>query len=73
MCWRVLMSGGLNPIPLCAKPGKPLFVSMLLYLNDEWPMELDAETLAVDIDSDTGVFIRPRPGRVLLMDQVPHQ
>lgn len=44
---------------------------MLLYLNEEWPMELDAETLAVDIDSDTGVFIRPRPGRVLLMDQVP--
>lgn len=45
-------------------------MSMLLYLNEDWPMELDAETLAVDIDSDTGIFIRPRPGRVLLMDQV---
>ena len=55
---------------MCAQPWKPLFVSMLVYLNEEWPMEHDAETLAVDIDSDTGVFIRPRPSRVLLMDQV---
>ena len=53
-----------------AQPGKPLFVSALVYLNGNWPMENDAETLAVDIETDTGVLIRPRPGRVVLMDQV---
>jgi len=56
-----------------SQPGKPLFISALVYLNSSWPMEHDAETLAVDIDTDTGVFIRPRPGRVVLMDQVSHR
>ncbi len=54
------------------QPGKPLFVSVLVYLNASWPMEHDAETLAVDIDTDTGVFVRPKPGRIVLMDQVSH-
>ena len=56
------------------QPGKPLFVSMLLYLNRTWAPELHAETLFVDPDSGTGVFVQPRPGRVVLMDQdVPHR
>lgn len=56
------------------QPGKPLFVSMLLYLNRAWAPELHAETLFVDPDSGTGVFVQPRPGRVVLMDQdVPHR
>ena len=57
---------------MCFQPGKPLFVSMLIYLDDDWPIEQHAETLAIDFDTDTGVFVRPRPGRVVLMDQVPH-
>lgn len=56
------------------QPGKPLFVSMLLYLNRSWAPELHAETLFVDPDSGTGVFVQPRAGRVVLMDQdVPHR
>ena len=61
-----------HPLLRASQPGKPLFVSALVYLNGSWPMEHDAETLAVDIDTDTGVFVRPRPGRVVLMDQVSH-
>lgn len=57
-----------------SQPGKPLFVSMLLYLNRAWAPELHAETLFVDPDSGTGVFVQPRAGRVVLMDQdVPHR
>lgn len=56
------------------EPGKPLFVSMLIYLNEEWPEDYDAETLVLDPASQTGVFVRPKPGRVLLMDQdLPHR
>ncbi|GFH18819.1 Fe2OG dioxygenase domain-containing protein, partial [Haematococcus lacustris] len=51
------------------EPGRPRFVSMLLYLNDAWPDELHAETLFVDPSTQVGVFARPAPGRVVLMDQ----
>ncbi len=62
------------PSPHPTQPGKPLFVSMLLYLNPSWAPEWQAETLFVDPDSGTGVFVQPRPGRVVLMDQdVPHR
>ena len=71
--WFMCLSGETfagTCIPGASQPGKPLFVSALVYLNSSWPMEHDAETLAVDIDTDTGVFVRPQPGRVVLMDQV---
>lgn len=56
------------------QPGKPLFVSMLMYLDEEWPEEYDAETLFLDPETSTGVFVRPAAGRVLLMDQdMPHR
>lgn len=42
---------------------------MLVYLNSSWPLECGAETLFLDTASDTGVAVRPRPGRVVLMDQ----
>ena len=50
---------------------RPLFVSALVYLNgpEPWTPEKDAETLVLDPGTGTGVFIRPAPGRVLLMDQ----
>jgi len=50
---------------------RPFFVSALVYLNgpEPWTPEKDAETLVLDPGTGTGVFIRPAPGRVLLMDQ----
>ena len=53
---------------LCAgEPGKPLFVSALVYLNHTWPDAWDAETLFLDGATGTGAFVRPRPGRLVLM------
>ena len=49
--------------------GKPLFVSALLYLNAEWDADWAAETLFADSPSDTGVWVQPRRGRVVLMEQ----
>ena len=42
------------------EPGKPLFVSLLLYLNDAWAREWDAETLFLDADTDVGLVVRPK-------------
>lgn len=47
----------------------PLFATLLVYLDAEWAREWDAETLFLDPPSGTGVFVRPRGGRVLMMDQ----
>ncbi|MEW5299067.1 MAG: hypothetical protein WDW36_002116 [Sanguina aurantia] len=51
------------------EPGRPLFVSMLLYFNDSWPEDYHSETLFLDPETNSGVFVRPVPGRVVLMDQ----
>lgn len=51
------------------EPGKPLLVSLIIYLNDEWKMDAAADTLILDTSTDTGVFVRPKPGRVVLMHQ----
>lgn len=51
------------------EPGRPLLVTLLLYLDDEWPRGFDAETLFLDGGSDTGVLVRPRAYRAVLMDQ----
>lgn len=45
------------------EPGKPRFVTLVLYLNDEWGEELHAETLLVDPTAHAGLFVRPTPGR----------
>lgn len=50
--------------------GRPLFLSALLYLDAEWPLANDAETLFLDPPTGCGVFVRPSQGRVVLMDQV---
>lgn len=42
------------------EPGRPLFVSLLLYLDREWRREWDAETLFLDTPSDTGIVVRPK-------------
>jgi hypothetical protein len=51
------------------EPGKPLFVSLLLYLDKFWPRNFDAETLFLDDETETGVFVRPKAYRAVLMDQ----
>eukprot|EP00775_Hariotina_reticulata_P003171 gene3171-biopygen4832 len=51
------------------EPGKPLFVSLLLYLDDSWPMDNNAETLFLDSMTETGLVVRPRPYRAVLFDQ----
>ena len=51
------------------EPGKPLLVTMLLYLNDEWERDWGGETLFIDGETDVGLCVRPKPGRVVLMDQ----
>ena len=51
------------------EPGKPLFVSLLVYLNRFWPKRFLAETLFLDDDTDTGVYVRPKGYRCVLMDQ----
>eukprot|EP00798_Chlamydomonas_sp_ICE-L_P018106 gene18106-24538_t len=59
---------------LSLEPGKPLFVSMLVYLNEEWKEEWNSETMFLDPESACGLFVRPQPGRMVLMDQdVPHR
>ncbi len=46
----------------CGWLGKPLFVTCLLYLNAEWPMDWAAETLFLDDATDCGnyAFVRPQ-------------
>ena len=50
-------------------PGKPRLVSMIVYLNERWKPSWDAETLFLDRHAQVGAIVRPRPGRVVLMDQ----
>ncbi len=51
------------------EPQRPLLVTMLLYLDRAWPRDHDAETLFLDTSSDTGVLVRPKAYRAVLMDQ----
>ena len=49
--------------------GKPLFVSLILYLDGRWRREWDAETLFLEPESGTGLIVQPRPRRAVLMHQ----
>ena len=51
------------------EPGKPLLVTLLLYLDDTWERDWGGETLFLDGATDAGVFVRPRAGRAVLMEQ----
>jgi len=54
--------------------GKPLFVSVLMYLDGTWPDAFHAETLILDEAAQVGLAVRPKGGRLLLMDQdCPHR
>lgn len=52
------------------EPGKPLFVSAIVYANSVWDEERwGGETHFMDVTSGVGALVTPRPGRVVLMDQ----
>jgi len=51
------------------EPNRPLFVTMLIYPQEDWPARFDAETLFLDPASAVGAFVRPKPYRVVLSDQ----
>ena len=51
------------------EPGQPMFVSLLLYLDRDWPRDFAAETLFLDGDFDVGLAVRPKAYRAILMDQ----
>jgi len=55
------------------EPGRPLFVSLILYLDGVWPRENDGETLFLDSGADVGIIVRPKRYRAVLMDQVFHK
>lgn len=52
------------------EPGKPLFVSAVVYANSVWDEDAwGGETHFMDVGSGVGALVCPRPGRVVLMDQ----
>lgn len=53
----------------CGGSASPLLVSLVVYLNDVWKRDWEGDTLFIDTSLGAGVFVQPRPGRCLLMDQ----
>ena len=49
--------------------GKPLFVSLLVYLDELWRQEWDAETIFLEPAIGAGFLVQPRHGRAVLMHQ----
>ena len=49
--------------------GKPRFVSVLLYLNEEWNEEWGAPTMFLDPPTQEVYEVFPQPGRCVIMDQ----
>ena len=50
-------------------PEKPLFVSLLVYADEVWDSEWDAETLFLEQSKGVGLLVQPRPGRAVLLHQ----
>jgi hypothetical protein len=61
------------------EPGLPLLVSLIIYLDNEWKRDWGGETMFLDNQADddsnssggggNGVFVRPSPGRAVIMHQ----
>ena len=49
--------------------GKPRFMSCLVYLNDEWYDSYGAPTRFLDPPTQETYDVKPKPGRVCIMDQ----
>lgn len=47
---------------------KPRLVSAIVYTNSSWDVMHNGETLFLDDSASSGVFVCPKPGRVVLMD-----
>ena len=39
---------------------RPLLVSLVVYLDENWPRDHDAETLFLDSSDDVGIVVRPK-------------
>ena len=50
-------------------PGRPRFVTALVYLNRRWPEGWGAPTRFLDPPTGEVVSVAPAPGRLILMDQ----
>lgn len=62
--WRAVYGDYVN-----GTQGKPLLVSLLVYLDEHWQKEWDAETLFCEPEGGVGLLVQPRPGRCVLMHQ----
>mmetsp|Transcript_5477 Transcript_5477/g.17630 ORF Transcript_5477/g.17630 Transcript_5477/m.17630 type:complete len:174 (-) Transcript_5477:77-598(-) len=51
------------------QPGKPLFVSLVVYTDAAWPPSTHADTLFVQPEGGVGLLVQPRPGRCVLLQQ----
>lgn len=51
------------------EPGRPRFVTALLYLSPEWQSEWGAPTRFLDLPTSEVLEVDARPGRLVLMDQ----
>ena len=51
------------------EPGKPLLVTLLVYINERWERDWGGETIFLDAATDVGICVRPKPGRAILMEQ----
>jgi len=49
--------------------GKPRFMSCLVYLNDQWDDTFGAPTRFLDPPTQETFDVKPKPGRVCIMDQ----
>ena len=59
----------MDDIPIDAN-GKPRFMSVLVYLNEEWNCDAwGAPTRFLDVATDTAFDVQAIPGRVVIMDQ----
>lgn len=50
-------------------PGKPRFVTALIYLNEHWDSKWGGPTRFLDLPTERVLHVTPKPGRVVLMDQ----
>ena len=61
--WRAAFGDYVN-----GDPGRPLFVSLLVYLVGAWPRAWDAETLFLDTQTDVGIVVCSFP-RYIVADR----
>lgn len=70
--WHVDADPLVEPAPSWLSPsypngeaGRPLLVSLVLYVDECWRRDWDAETLLLEQGSGVGLLVQPRPGRAV--------